>query len=122
MDTNNLSNCQEIVTTYLAAWNAVSQTDREELLAKSFSPTATYLDPHVTNPLTGIEQMSELIAQFRTRFRHKIEPTSIIDVHHNVFRVSWQLRDESDAVISTGLFCGEIDRTSRISKLIGFVD
>jgi hypothetical protein len=118
---NNLYNA---IATYFAAWNAVDLGERNELLAKCFLPTGTYIDPHIRDRIKGIEEMSALITEFRARFKHRLEPTSSIDLHHQVFRVSWQLIDVSGSVLSQGLFCGEMDtdETAKISRLIGFLD
>jgi hypothetical protein len=112
------------IATYFAAWNAQDPTKRNELLAKCFLPTATYIDPHVRHRIKGIKEMSALITEFKARFEHRLEPTSSIDLHHHVFRVSWQLIDTSGSLLSQGLFCGEIDtdETAKISRLIGFLD
>lgn len=123
--TNNLSDSrQNVIATYFAAWNALELEERNELLEKCFLPTTTYLDPHVRDLIKGIKEMSALITEFRARFEHRLEPTSSVDLHHHVFRVSWQLIDASGSILSQGLFCGELDNdeTAKISRLIGFLD
>ena len=46
---------------YLAAWNAKTSDERHNLLMNCMEQDATYVDPHISEPIHGLEAMQALI-------------------------------------------------------------
>jgi hypothetical protein len=110
------------IENYLAAWNATTADERHELLVNCMTADTIYIDPHVPEPIRGIEEMQALIERFRGLFDHKLEPEGAIDTHHNVFRLRWRLQRDSGEMLSRGLMVGDLNAAGNIARIIHFVD
>lgn len=113
---------KQIATTlniFIAAWNADTDQYRRNLLQYSFAPNAVYIDPHL-GKLKGIESMYQSIAEFREKFPHRLETTSQMETHHNIFRISWRFYGPAFGVLSQGTFVGELNKEGQIIRLFVF--
>jgi ketosteroid isomerase-like protein len=107
---------------YLAAWNAQTSAERQDLLQSCMIDNAIYIDPHVPDPVRGIDEMQALIETFRSRFDHKLESEGQIDMHHNVFRLRWRLQRDGGEILSRGLMVGDLTDAGVIERIVQFVD
>ncbi|MFM7424270.1 MAG: nuclear transport factor 2 family protein [Elainella sp.] len=112
----------QAVKDYLAAWNAADAEARHHHLMSCVTPDVMYLDPHIVEPVYGIEELQALIERFRQRFDHRLEPEAELDIHHQVFRLAWRLQRESGAILSRGLMVGDLTATGLIQRVVHFVD
>ncbi|MGG6269395.1 nuclear transport factor 2 family protein [Leptolyngbya sp. AN03gr2] len=110
------------INNYIAAWNAKTPEERQNLLVDCLAEEIVYLDPHVSEPIQGIEGMQALIERFRGRFDHKLEPDGEIDTHHQVFRLRWRLQRETGEVLSRGLMVGDLSTSGVLQRIVHFVD
>lgn len=110
------------IENYLAAWNAATPDERHNLLVSCMAENVVYLDPHVPEPIQGIEGMQALIERFRGRFDHKLEPEGTIDIHHQVFRLRWRLQRDTGEILSRGLMVGDLSDTEVLQRIVHFVD
>ncbi|AFZ31897.1 hypothetical protein Glo7428_3418 [Gloeocapsa sp. PCC 7428] len=110
------------IDNYLSAWNATTSNERYSFLINCLATDVIYLDPHIPNPVQGIEEMQALIERFRTLFDHILEPEGDVDMHHNVFRLQWRLQRSNGEILSHGLMIGDLSATGMIERIIHFVD
>jgi SnoaL-like domain len=108
----------EAVAAYGAAWNETDDAVRAALLAKSFADTGTYMDP--TGSADGRDALVGHIGGFQAMMPgHTIDNTSAVDVHGNVFRFAWAMKNGSEVAL-VGMDFGEIADDGRISRIVGF--
>jgi hypothetical protein len=108
----------EAVATYGAAWNETDEGKRRELLTKSWSDDGVYMDP--TGRADGRDALVAHIGGFQGMMAgHTISNTSAVDVHGNVFRFSWIMRNGDEDVLE-GMDFGELADDGRISRIVGF--
>jgi hypothetical protein len=122
MPISSIVDRKQIITTlniFIAAWNADTEQYRRNLLQYSFAPQAVYIDPHLGKS-TGIDSMQHSIAEFRDKFPHRLEATSKVETHHNIFRISWRFYAPAFGVLSQGLFVGEMNPEGQIIRLFVF--
>lgn len=112
----------KLIENYLAAWNAKTADERYELLVSCMTADVVYIDPHVPEPIQGIEGMKALIERFRERFDHKLKPEGNIDSHHRVFRLGWRLERDNAEILSRGLMVGDLSETGAIERIVHFID
>lgn len=108
----------EAVATYGAAWNETDEGKRRALLTKSFAETGSYMDP--TGQADGRDALVTHIGGFQAMMPgHTIDNASGVDVHGNVFRFAWTMRNENGVALE-GMDFGEIADDGRISRIVGF--
>jgi hypothetical protein len=110
------------VEDYISAWNTDNSELRRELLIRSLTSDAIYLDPHAPEPIQGIESMQALMEQFRKRFDHRLIPEGDLDRHHSVFRLRWRLQRDNGEILSRGLMVGDLAANEAIARIVQFVD
>jgi hypothetical protein len=88
------------VTQYAGAWAKTTEAEILEALKGCWTPDSTYTDPG-TDTARGPVELAQVILGF-----HKALPgatltlTSLLDVHHNVGRFSWQLKRAAPVVVN----------------------
>jgi hypothetical protein len=112
----------QVVENYVAAWNAKTSEERQSLLATCMTADVVYIDPHLPDPIQGIEEMQALIERFRGRFDHNLEPEGKIDTHHHVFRLRWKLERDNGEMLSCGLMVGDLSADGIIERVVHFID
>ena len=114
---------EQVLTNYLAAWNASEPEERLSLLSQILTPNCLYADSHLPSLIETREQHSHFIDQFRSKFPDlKISLVSPADIHHSFFRFRWQIAKENGDIFTQGVFFGETNQNQEITKLVGFVD
>ncbi len=110
----------DIVDRYIAAWNATDEAVRD-LVARTFTPEATYLDPVMTGRgHPGIERLIEgLHGQF-PGFR--FSRTGRSDSHNGHLRFSWALGPEGQDPVIEGTDFAELAADGRMASVVGFLD
>jgi hypothetical protein len=108
----------EAVNTYGAAWNEADEDKRRALLDRSWSDDGRYMDP--TAQADGRDALLAHISGFRAMMPgHTIDMTSDVDVHNNVFRFAWIMRNGNETVLE-GMDFGELADDGRIDRIVGF--
>jgi hypothetical protein len=118
-----MSHPTTLVESYLAAWNERDVRRREDLIAKTYTEDATYLDSHRTG--TGYEGLSKMIAavhgQFSEAYRFRL--ASEVESHHDVLRFRWEAGGTKEAPLHFGGtdFC-VLSPDGRLASVTGFTD
>jgi len=118
-----MSEIAQVISEYLAAWNADNAESRLSLINKVLAPNCIYADSHMPNLIETRELHSGFIDQFKSKFpKLEISLVNLPDIHHNFFRFRWQLAQPNGDIFTKGIFFGEANQDSQITKLVGFVD
>ena len=117
-----MSNINEVVVRYIAAWNERDATRRRDLIAKTWTEDGNYLDAHRKGDgHAGIDAMIEAAQQQFPGYRLALK--SGIEAHNGHARFSWAAGGAPDAP----LYLGGTDfvvvgRDGRLKSVIGFTD
>jgi hypothetical protein len=108
-----------VVSKYLAAWNAASDTDRLRHLQATWNDFGSFEDPLVR--LQGRFAMNAHIAACRAaRPDIRWGVTSDIAHQHGRMLFAWAVLDGQGREILVGHSYGELDAQGRIQKMVGF--
>lgn len=114
-----MSDVTATVDTYLAAWSEVDAGRRDELVQRAWAPDGTLTDPPMA--AAGQAGISELHATMQGQYPgHRFRRASAVDVHHDRFRVGWQLVAPDGAVVLAGVDVGELADDGRVQRITGF--
>jgi hypothetical protein len=121
-------NRQQAIGLYATAWAQRDGADIRGALEKCWADAGTYTDP-ITDQVTGIDDMVELILDFARRYPGAaLQPTSGLDLHHNVGRFSWIMTAPEPIVAGEinygnqfpGIDFVDFAADSRILRIVGF--
>jgi len=117
-----MSNVNEVVVRYLAAWNEREPGKRRELVAKTWSEDGTYVD--AARDGKGHDSLDAMIATAQGHFPgYRLNLASGIEVHHDYLRFSWAAGGTADApLFIKGTDFVVLDGDGRIKSVVGFTD
>ena len=115
-----MSNVTELIDGYIAMWNETDDERRRDLIAKTWTRTASYLDPVMQGEgPAGIEAM---VRGVQERFPgHKFRRTSEVDSHHDRLRFGWELAADGGPAVVSGTDFGIVSE-GRLQTITGFFD
>jgi hypothetical protein len=117
-----MSNANEVVVRYLAAWNEPEPKRRRELVAKAWTDDGTYVD--AARDGKGHDSLDAMIAAAQGHFPgYRLRLASGIEAHHDYLRFSWV----AGGTAETPLYIKGTDFVvmagdGRIRSVVGFVD
>ncbi|GAA1523781.1 nuclear transport factor 2 family protein [Actinomadura kijaniata] len=115
-----MSDINELVQSYLAAWNLTDAQARRAALAEVFAEDATYTDPLVS--VRGRDGLDATIAAVQGQFGGLVfSLAGAVDAHHDIARFTWHLGPEGAEPVAIGFDVAVID-DGRISQVLGFLD
>lgn len=111
----------DLIDRYFDAWNETDETRRRELIAKTWAPDASYVDPMLAGD--GHDGIDSMIRAVHERFPgHTFERTTDVDGYANRLRFSWTLTTPSGAPFVKGSDFGTVDAHGRLQTVVGFLD
>jgi hypothetical protein len=117
-----MSNANEAIVRYLAAWNEPDAKRRRELVGKAWTEDGSYLDR--VREGHGHDSLDAMIAAAQSHFPgYRIRLASGIETHHDYVRFSWV----AGGTLETPLYIKGTDfaviaADGRFKSVIGFVD
>ncbi|NUW43829.1 nuclear transport factor 2 family protein [Nonomuraea rhodomycinica] len=116
-----MSDINELVQRYLAAWNETDATARRAALAEVFAEDATYTDPLVS--VRGLDGLDATIAAVQGQFGGLVFSLGgAVDAHHDIARFTWNLGPEGGEALAVGFDVAVVGEDGRISQVLGFLD
>lgn len=107
-------------TAYLAVWNEPDAAARARLLAETWTPDATYVDPLGAAPSPGA--LSETIGGVHSRFPgFRFALIGAPDGHGDHIRFTWGLGPEGQEPPVIGTDIVRL-RGGKIAEVVGFLD
>lgn len=107
---------------YFAMWNETNPDRRRELIQKSWTPDAHYVNPVAA--ADGPDGLDTLVAGFHTQYaNHHFQRTSTITVHHDRARWDWELvGPDGGAPVDTGTDFAVFMPDGRLREVTGFFE
>jgi hypothetical protein len=116
-----MSDMNELVERYLAAWNETDPEARRRLVAEVFTEDAEYTDPLVT--VQGHAGLDATIAAVQGQFPGLVfSPGGPADAHHHTARFTWHLGPEGGDPLVIGFDVAVLGEDGRIRQVLGFLD
>ena len=115
-----MSDPTELVDRYIAMWNETDPGRRRELIARTWTETARYVDPVMAGE--GRDGIDAMVAAVQQRFPgHHFRRTSTVDGHHDRLRFAWELAPEDGPAVVGGTDFATV-AGDRLETVTGFFD
>jgi SnoaL-like protein len=116
-----MSDINELVDRYLAAWNETDPAARAALVDEVFAEDASYTDPLVA--VRGHDGLEATIAAVQGQFAGLVFSSGgPVDAHHDIVRFTWHLGSEGAEPLVIGFDVAQIGEDGRITRVLGFLD
>ncbi|MGK5672838.1 nuclear transport factor 2 family protein [Micromonospora sp. URMC 106] len=116
-----MSDMNELVQRYLAAWNETDAAARQAVLAEVLAEDATYTDPLVS--VQGRDGLDATIAAVQGQFGGLVFSLGgAVDAHHDTARFTWHLGPQGGEPVVIGFDVVVIGADGRIRQVLGFLD
>ena len=115
-----MNDLTDLIDRYIAIWNETDAARRRDLIARTWTEDAAYIDPLMRGQgREGIDTMTQGVqAQFPgLRFRR----TSNVDTHNDRVRFAWELGPDGGTARAGGIDFGIIVG-GRLQAITGFLD
>lgn len=111
-----------VVDTYIAVWNEADQGRRRDLIARTFTEDATYVDPLMSGQ--GVDGLDAMVAAAQQQFPgHRFELSFGPDAHNDVVRFQWTLVGiESGDAAAVGVDFATVAPDGRLATVTGFLE
>jgi len=115
-----MTNVTDLIDRYIAMWNETDGKRRRDLIARTWSENASYLDPLMQGE--GHGGIDTMVSGVQQRFPgHKFRRTSEVDAHHDRVRFGWELAPEQGPPLVRGVDFGVV-AGERLQTITGFLD
>jgi hypothetical protein len=117
-----VSTVNELVVSYLAAWNEDEPQRRRELIAKTWTEEGSYVDAHRRG--CGVEGIGDMIGAARAQFPgYRLNLVSGIETQNGYVRFSWAAGGTPEAPLYlAGTDFATVAPDGRFQSVAGFVD
>ncbi len=117
-----MSNVNEAVVRYLAAWNERDPKRRRDLVAKVWTEDGTYVDR--VREGRGHDGLDAMIATAQERFPgYRLNLASGVEAHHDYVRFSWAAGGTAEAPLYIkGTDFAMVAGDGRMKSVVGFTD
>ena len=113
-----MSDLNQVVSDYGAAWQETDADRRLELLTRCFADTGQYTDP--TAAVSGRHNLSVHIGEVLQSAGGRVEITSAPNSHHDVVHFTWHMVADDGSKMVEGHDFVRLDTDGKISYLSGF--
>ncbi|RJL34005.1 nuclear transport factor 2 family protein [Bailinhaonella thermotolerans] len=116
-----MSDMNELVQRYLAAWNETDATARRAVMAEVFAEDVVYTDPLAS--VQGLDALDATIAAVQGQFGGLVFSLGgAVDAHHDIARFTWHLGPEGGEPVVIGFDVAVLGADGRIGQVLGFLD
>ena len=116
-----MNSLTDLIDRYIAAWNETDNNRRRDLIARTWTEGASYVDPMLQ--AEGHDGIDTMIAGVQERFPgHRFRRTSEVESHHDRVRFTWELAPEAGDPVVCGTDFGIVTTDNRLRSVTGFFD
>jgi hypothetical protein len=114
-DTNTL------VKDYIAMWNETDADRRRDLVARTVTDDADYVDPVMEG--SGIDGIATMIGAAQSQFPgHRFTLIAGPEAHHDRLRFTWSLAADGAPPVAIGVDFVNLDDDGRMRTITGFLE
>jgi hypothetical protein len=119
-ETSAVTAIDDVMDRYFTMWNEVDPTARQAVIAATWSPEASYIDPLFD--AAGYEALAAMVAAVHERFPgHRFRLAGAIDAHHARARWDWELAGPAGGVpVAAGVDFAMLAPDGRLRAVTGF--
>jgi hypothetical protein len=112
----------QLIDTYISAWNEAEPQRRRALVDQTFTTEATYLDPMMSG--AGTEEITTMIGAAQQQLAgHRFVLAGAPDEHHGRVRFTWHLEpDAGGAPVAVGHDFATVSADGRLRTVVGFLE
>lgn len=117
-----MSNVNQAVVRYLAAWNETDAKRRRALVAEAWTEDGSYIDGARNG--TGFDAINTMIGTAQEHFPgYRFRLASGIEAHHDFARFSWEVGGTAEAPLYIkGTDFVTLAKDGRLKAVVGFID
>lgn len=116
-----MSQITDIIDHYFAVWNEPDAIRRRNLIAKTWTESASYLDPLMHGE--GHAGIDLMVQRVQEQFAgHQFRQIGAVDTHHDRLRFSWELAPQDGLSVAAGTDFGFVAADGRLETVTGFLD
>jgi hypothetical protein len=111
-----------VIDRYIAIWNESDSNRRRDLIARTWTDDASYVDPLVA--VEGRDAIDATVAAAQSQFPgFSFRLAGPVDAHHNLARFTWELAPSKDAeALVAGFDVAVLAEDGRLQNVHGFLD
>ena len=111
-----------VVDDYIAMWNEADPGARREIIARTWTDDATYVDPLMSG--SGQDGIDAMVAAAQQQFPgHTFHLSMGPDRHNDRVRFAWQLHGpDGDVPVAAGVDFGTLAEDGRLRSVTGFLE
>jgi hypothetical protein len=110
-----------LVDRYIAAWNELDPTRRRELIARTWTEEASYLDPKLS--AQGHAALEAMLQGVQGMFPgHRFRRLGAAEAHHDRLRFRWALEAAGGRRVVEGTDIAVLAPDGRMASVTGFFD
>lgn len=112
----------QLIDTYISAWNEGVPERRRALVAAAFADDATYLDPIMSG--SGANEIDTMIGAAQQQFPgHRFVLAGTPDTHHDHVRFTWHLEPATGGdTVAIGHDFATLGADGRLHRVVGFLE
>ncbi len=113
---------EKVVDGYFAMWNETDPTRRREVIEKTWSEGASYVDPMFS--AEGPDALDAMVAGVHERFPgHRFRQTGAVDAHNYRARWGWELAGpDGGPPVVAGVDFAVLAADGRLREVTGFFE
>jgi hypothetical protein len=116
-----MTDTHTIVSRYIDMWNETDDARRRELVARTVTEDAHYLDPLMDGD--GVDGISAMIGGAQQQFPgHRFSLTVGPDAHHDRVRFGWSLAADGGEPVAHGIDFATVAADGRLHEITGFLE
>jgi hypothetical protein len=111
---------KELAGRYIDTWNETDPARRRELVARTFTEDASYVDPLMSGE--GTAEIDAMIAGAQQQYPgHRFALLDSVDAHHDRVRFSWTIAPDGGEPIAVGTDFAVLADDGRLCAVTGFL-
>lgn len=116
-----MTDFEQVVDNYIKVWNETDAGKRRDLIARTWTDDASYVDPLMRGDGPG--GIDVMVQQVQQQFPdHKFRLTSKVDSHNDRVRFGWALlAAEDQPPLVAGIDFGIVAEDGRLRAITGFL-
>jgi hypothetical protein len=116
-----MADTDTLVNDYIAMWNETDIDRRRDLVARTVTEDAEYVDPVMEG--SGVDGIATMIGAAQTQFPgHRFTLIAGPETHHDRVRFSWSLAANGAAPVAIGVDFVNLVDDGRMRSITGFLE